>query len=97
MEETMRTALTTTAISFGLALALMAGPAAAAKRAAHPGYDANAQAIPGDGFGDGGMTAMRAQTLHDCEASRDKQSDTTWGVRRDDVYRACMAAHGQAE
>jgi hypothetical protein len=100
MEETMRTLFTTTAISLGLALALTAGPATAAKRAAHPGYEANAQAteaIPDADFTGSELSAMRAKTLHDCEASRDTQTDYTWGVRRDDVYRACMASHGQPE
>ena len=83
----------TAALALGLAVA--ATPALAAPRIHHPGYNARAQAIPGD-LGDG-MSGRRAAALRDCSGKADKFSQYAWGNFSSDEYRACMAQHGESE
>jgi hypothetical protein len=39
----------------------------------------------------------RGRALRECNDSVAGMSDTTWGVRAGEHYRACMAEHGQPE
>ena len=84
-----------TALALGLAVAA-ATPALAAPRAYHPGYNARAQAIPGDMSGDV-MSGNRAAALRECNAKAEPLKQYTWGDQQLEVYRSCMAEHGQVE
>ncbi len=64
------------------------------------GYRAHAQAparAADSGAAGVPMSAARVRALHDCTALEQKWDQRTWGVQQLDVYRACMADHGQAE
>jgi hypothetical protein len=88
--------LTKTAIAvLTLVLAAVASPASARSRAAHPGYDARAQAI-GDGNGMS-ISAVRAKALEECNQEASKFVDYNWGITELDRYRVCMAERGQPE
>jgi hypothetical protein len=87
----------TTIAALTLAFGFAAGPASAAHRVAHPGYEARAQAMPEE-FGNGEMSGARAQALHECNTgAASKMADYTWGVRKSEVYESCMAKHGQPD
>ncbi len=43
------------------------------------------------------MSAGRTQALHQCNATANKYSQSTWGDWQLDEYRACMSQHGQQE
>lgn len=43
------------------------------------------------------MSPDRVRALKDCTALEQKWDQRTWGVQQLDVYRSCMAAHGQME
>ena len=90
----------TAALALGLAVAGAATPALAKNRVTPPGYDARAQAIPGQAipgdFGDG-MSGHRATALRECNDLASKFSQSTWGNVSSDQYRACMAEHGESE
>lgn len=43
------------------------------------------------------MSAAREQALKDCTALEQKWDQRTWGSQQLDVYRECMARHGQME
>ena len=85
----------TAALALGLAVTAAATPAPAAQRIHHPGYAARAQAIPGDS-GDG-VSSHRAAAIRACNEQGDKYLQYVWGNVSSDVYRACMAEHGEAE
>jgi hypothetical protein len=42
-------------------------------------------------------SAARAEALRECSARQQKDLEYLWGVQQDDIYRACMAEHGQPE
>jgi hypothetical protein len=42
-------------------------------------------------------TAARAKALRECSIAADRFIQHTWGDFEIDVYRACMARHGQPE
>jgi hypothetical protein len=44
-----------------------------------------------------GMSSSRAQALKDCNTQAAKYKQYVWGDYEIDVYRACMAQHGQQE
>jgi hypothetical protein len=44
-----------------------------------------------------GMSAARAQAIHECTAKAGKYVEHTWGDNEIYIYRACMADHGQQE
>jgi hypothetical protein len=44
-----------------------------------------------------GMSAARAQAIHECTAKAGKYVEHTWGDNEIYIYRACMADHGQPE
>ena len=85
------------AVSLGLALTAAAAPAMA--RTAHrAGYDAQAFAPGGpDGYGGVLISNHRAEALRACNAIANRYLQQTWGDQQGDVYRACMAEHGEAE
>ena len=85
----------TIALALSLA-AVVATPVLAAQRTTHPGHAARAQAVPGDAGGEG-ISAQRAAAIRDCMNTSDKFSQSTWGNRQFDEYRACMAGHGEVE
>ena len=83
------------ALAFGIAVAAATSPASARSRAAHPGYDARAQATSD-------MNAMspgsdRVKALQECNQQASKFLDYSWGDTQSDHYRACMADRGQPE
>jgi len=43
------------------------------------------------------VSAARAEALRECSARQQKDLEYLWGVQQDDIYRACMAEHGQPE
>jgi uncharacterized membrane protein len=43
------------------------------------------------------VSAARAADLRECNNVAKGYVDYNWGVRQSDVYRACMAEHGQPE
>ena len=86
-------------VPVALTLTLAVGavtPVLAAQRTTHPGYAARAQAVQGD-VGRDAISAQRAAAIRDCTNTSGKFSESTWGNREFDEYRACMAEHGEAE
>jgi len=43
------------------------------------------------------MNTDRAKALRDCAGATSSMRDYTWGVQVGQVYRSCMADHGQPE
>lgn len=43
------------------------------------------------------MSPERVRALKDCTAVEQTMSQAAWGVQQLDVYRSCMATHGQVE
>ena len=88
----------TAALVLGIALA-GATPALAAQHIHHPGHAARAQAVQSDLAGPGaeGVTGARAKAIEDCMATSGKFSQSTWGNTQVQLYRSCMAGHGEAE
>jgi hypothetical protein len=43
------------------------------------------------------VSSARAAALRQCSALQQKDLEYLWGVQQDDIYRACMAEHGQPE
>jgi hypothetical protein len=54
-----------------------------------PGF---AQTSQGDN-----VDSARAQALQDCSREEQRYTEPSWGHQEIDVYRACMARHGQPE
>jgi hypothetical protein len=70
----------------GLSAALVA---LAVGASATPGF---AQRSEGDQ-----IDSARAQALRECSRLEQRYSEPSWGHQEIDVYRACMARHGQPE
>ena len=58
---------------------------------------ASALATPSFAQRSEGMSSGRAAAIHDCDAQAGKYKQYVWGDYEIDVYRACMAQHGQQE
>jgi hypothetical protein len=43
------------------------------------------------------VEGARARTLQECNQAAAKYPQTTWGHQQLDIYRSCMANHGQPE
>jgi hypothetical protein len=43
------------------------------------------------------ISKARMKALQECTVLEDKYAQYTWGVQQLDLYRACMAQHGQQE
>ena len=88
----------TATLVLGLALA-GATPALAAQRSHHPGHNARAQAVQSEQAipGAEGMPGSRAKAIQDCMGTSGKFSQTTWGNTSIQLYRSCMAGHGEVE
>ena len=85
------------ALALAVAVASAASPALAAqKRTAHPGHAANAQAVEGD-IGEAAMTKERDAAIRECSNKANAMNQTSWGYMQGNMYRTCMAEHGQAE
>jgi hypothetical protein len=69
------------ALALGLALSALASPSFAQRSEA----------------GEAGMSAARAQAIHECNAKSGKYIEHTWGDNEIYIYRSCMAEHGQPE
>ena len=85
--------------ALALGVALIATPALAAQRIHQPGFAARAQAVqsnqvPGDV---NGVTGSRAKAIQDCTGLSGKFSQNTWGNTQAQLYRSCMAGHGEVE
>ena len=88
----------TAALVLGVALA-GATPALAAQRINHPGFNARAQAVQSEQALPGveGVSGSRAKAIQDCMGTSGKFSQTTWGNTSIQLYRSCMAGHGEVE
>jgi len=88
----------TAALVLGIALA-GASPALAAQRIHHSGQNARAQAVQSDLAGPGveGMSGSRAKAIQDCMGMSGKFSQSSWGNTQVQLYRSCMAGHGETE
>jgi hypothetical protein len=75
-----------TALTLGLAVTATVAPAYA-KGHAEASYN-------GGGYP---ITAARAAALRECSGREAKYPEYLWGVTEIQVYRACMAEHGQPE
>ena len=84
------------ALVLGFALTATATPVLARSGAAHPGYQARAQAIGGAPVG-GEVSAHRAAALRECNERGGKSLQYVWGNTQSDQTRACMAERGEAE
>jgi hypothetical protein len=87
--------VTALALAVALAAGVAASPALAKSRAAHPGFEARAQAT-GETAADH-MSGGRARAIHDCSVQASKFPEHSWGDRDIIEYRTCMAEHGQIE
>ena len=43
------------------------------------------------------ITQQRAEALRECNERAAPYIDRDWGVQQSDIYRSCMAEHGQVE
>ena len=88
----------TAALVLGVALA-SASPALAAQRIHHPGHAARAQAVQSEQALPGveGVSGSRAKAIQDCMGTSGKFSQSTWGNTSVQLYRSCMAGHGEME
>jgi hypothetical protein len=89
----------TAALVLGVALA-GASPALAAQRIHHTGHEARAQAVQSDLAGPGGVesvTGSRAKAIQDCMGTSGRFSQSSWGNTQVQLYRSCMAGHGEVE
>ena len=88
----------TAAVVLGIALA-GATPALAAQRIHHPGHAARAQAVQSEQALPGveGVSGSRAKAIEDCMGTSGKFSQHSWGNTQIQLYRSCMAGHGEAE
>jgi hypothetical protein len=88
----------TAALVLGVALA-GATPALAAQRIHHSGLNARAQAVQSEQALPGveGVSGSRAKAIQDCMGTSGKFSQTTWGNTSIQLYRSCMAGHGEVE
>ena len=89
----------TAALVLGVAL-VGASPALAAQRIQHPGHAARAQAVQVDQGVPGGVEGMsgaRAKAIQDCMGVSGKFSQSSWGNTQVQLYRSCMAGHGEVE
>jgi hypothetical protein len=85
---TIHKALMALAIALALGLVVTAGASPAlAKGRAQASYN-------GGGYP---ITAARAAALRACTAREAQYPDYLWGVTEIQIYRSCMAEHGQPE
>jgi hypothetical protein len=92
---TMNTFRTLTA-ALAVALTVASAPAFAQGRVHQAGYAARAQATQSVVSQDG-VPLDRAQALRACNELAAPFKNSSWGHGQDDIYRSCMARHGQAE
>ena len=86
----------TAALAVALTIAAST-PVLAKSRAAQAGHAAHAQAIEQVVTQDG-VSLDRAQALHDCSDKAAAFKEYTWGGNQaSQIYRSCMAQHGQQE
>ena len=79
-------------IALGIALSGGVSPALAGDSRA--GFDARAEAVAPE---IAARVDQRDSAIHDCQSKASKFSESAWGNREFDTYRACMAEHGQPE
>ena len=88
------------AIALGFAIAASISPAMArtpgqhAEHWRHANYDASSSAYNGGGYPIG---AARAAALRECTALESRYLEYLWGIQEYQIYRACMAEHGEVE
>jgi hypothetical protein len=68
------------------------GPRAIRYRSPHNAYGA---VTPFGSPGERHVSAARAAAIHQCSAVAARYTEYTWGVQEIQLYRACMAEHGQ--
>jgi hypothetical protein len=83
-------------VALAVALTLASAPALAQSRVHQGGYAARAQATQSVVTQDG-IPLDRAQALRACNDLAAPFKNSSWGHGQDDIYRSCMARHGQAE
>jgi uncharacterized low-complexity protein len=87
------------ALAVAVAVASAASSAMAAQKrtpATNPGYAARAQAVEGN-VGEANMTKDRDAAIRECSGKANALSQTNWGYMQGNMYRTCMAEHGQME
>jgi len=90
------TSLATFAAALAVVLTVTSAPALAKSRA-QAGHAARAQAIEHVVTQDG-VSLERAQALRDCNNQVTSFKEYTWGGNApSQIYRSCMAKHGQPE
>ena len=82
--------------AIAVALAVVSAPALAKSRASHVGHLVLQQSIEGVTAPDG-VSPDRARALRACNEFAAPFKNYTWGHTQDDLYRSCMARHGQPE
>ena len=93
----MKTTLTTLATALAVVLTVAASTAALAKSRAQAGHAARAQATE-QVITQDGVSLERAQALRDCNGQIASFKEYTWGGNApSQIYRSCMAKHGQPE
>ena len=82
--------------ALAVALTVASAPTFAQSRVNQAGYAARAQATQSVVTQDG-VPLDRAQALRACNDLAAPFRNSSWGHGQDDVYRVCMARHGQPE
>ena len=88
------------AIALGFAVAASVSPALAstqghhAEHRRHANPDAFSSAYNGGGYP---ISAARAAALRQCTALESQYPEYLWGIQEYQIYRACMAEHGEVE
>jgi hypothetical protein len=70
------------ALAFGIVVAAVTSPSIAQPDNNNRGYP---------------VSNARAEALRECNARAQPYVNRDWGVRQDDIYRACMTEHNQPE
>ena len=91
----------TAALALSLAVLAVASPASAAQKnkSTNAGRAANAQATEGEAGGANApvMNKAREDAIRECSGKSNSLTQTTWGYMQGNMYRTCMAEHGQPE
>jgi hypothetical protein len=85
------------AVVLGFAVAASVSPALARTQGhhrSHANYDASSSAYNGGGYP---ISAARATALRECTALESRYPEYLWGIQEYQIYRACMAEHGEVE
>ena len=89
------------AVALGLAVAASVSPALAKTHGHQAEYRRHADYydVPSSAYNGGGypITAARADALRECTALEAQYPEWEYGIQEYQIYRACMAEHGEVE